>query len=60
VGDFGGTSFGDSYGGGGQGSASPPPTYRGFAPGKKTGPISNHRDGGGPDLGLDGEEEPPI
>ena len=24
-----------------------------FAPGKKTGPISNHRDGGGPDRDAD-------
>lgn len=30
-----------------------PPTYKGFAPGRKTGPIENHRDGGGPDLDLD-------
>jgi replicative DNA helicase len=48
-----GPAFDDRYGGGGQGSSSPPPTYRGFAPGKKTGPIENHRDGGGPDLDDD-------
>ncbi len=27
--------------------------YRGFAPGRKSGPIENHRDGGGPDAGID-------
>ena len=32
--------------------ASPPP----FAPGKKSGPISNHRDGGGPDKNSGGED----
>lgn len=48
-----GPAFDDRYGGGGQGNASPPPTYRGFSPGKKTGPIENHRDGGGPDVDDD-------
>jgi hypothetical protein len=31
-----------------------PNSYRGFSPGKKSGPIENHRDGGGPDIDLDG------
>jgi replicative DNA helicase len=48
-----GDGFGEQYGGGGQGNASEPPTYRGFSPGKKTGPIENHRDGGGPDADDD-------
>ena len=48
--------FGEQYGGGGQGNASEPPTYRSFSPGKKTGPIENHRDGGGPDA----DDEIPI
>lgn len=34
------------------------PGYRGFAPGKKTGPIDQHRDGGGPEAPLDEFEIP--
>ncbi len=44
-------------GGGGSGGGGGPPQQQDpfkvevvpFSPGKKTGPISNHRDGGGPD-----------
>jgi replicative DNA helicase len=45
-----------THGGGGDApfdAAPPSEAYRGFAPGKKTGPIENHRDGGGPDIDLD-------
>jgi replicative DNA helicase len=35
--------------GSGSGSAPNAPPRSGFAPGKKSGPISDHRDGGGPD-----------
>jgi replicative DNA helicase len=34
-----------------------PQAYRGFAPGRKSGPIENHRDGGGPDLDM-GMDDP--
>jgi len=38
------------------GPAGATPPARGFAPGKKTGPVENHRDGGGP--GLDDFDMP--
>jgi replicative DNA helicase len=33
--------------------APPAPAYTGFAPGRKSGPIENHRDGGGPEADFD-------
>lgn len=35
----------------------PPPRGGGFVAGRQTGPVSNHRDGGGPDLGPDSGRE---
>lgn len=41
--------------------APPPPTeYRGFSPGKKSGPEENFRDGSGDDVDFDDDELPPF
>jgi hypothetical protein len=52
----GGTGFSKSYTGTGKGAgAAPADPFRvevvPFSPGKKTGPVVGHRDGGGPDRG---------
>jgi len=50
--------------GSGPAEGAPPPPFApgGFMPGRKTGPIENHRDGGGPDKdgGLDDLDDLPI
>jgi hypothetical protein len=38
----------------------PPVQRHTFSPGPKTGPISNHRDGGGPDMDFDDDGGEPA
>ncbi len=55
----------DDFGGNAPPQPAPPPRaqteYKGFSPGKKSGPIENHRDGGGPMPALDDlDANPPF